>query len=377
MRKNLTLFVYSLGGGGAEKATINLAKGLREFYDIKVVVMNEVRAYECDSQIELLANDDMNAGALSKILALPKLAKKFAKLCADSDIVLASLSRPIIITALAKKYGLKAKIYAIEHTTPSKYYPNEGLANKLMLQTLKWAYGKMNGVVAVSSGGAKDLRLYFGVKDAQVLPNPIDLNEIKEFAKEEVPIRPKGFKIVSIGRLVPTKNQALLIKALDKCGIEEAKLILVGDGSERLRLESLAMELGLEERIIFIGFDKNPYKWIANADIFAYSSNLESLPTVLMEALALKIPVVSTDCPNGPREILGGADKKVFDRFGIERAKYGLLIKTNDETAMSNAFRILHENEELRQILSNSGSSGAKDYDIASIALKYYEYLES
>ncbi|MEY4504413.1 MAG: hypothetical protein RL154_707 [Pseudomonadota bacterium] len=376
MKQKLILFIYSLGGGGAEKATINLAEGLRHIFDVKIVVMSKVQAYSTNAPIEYLADDDINTNPLKKILALPKHAKKFAKDYADADFVLCALSRPIIITALAKKYGLKAKVFAVEHTTPSKYYPSEGVANMLMLQALKWAYQKMSAIFAVSQGGAIDLRLNFGVKSAQVLPNPIDLNAIKELAKIEPDIKPRGFKIVCVGRLVPTKNQALLIKALDKCGIEDAKLILVGNGSEQARLESLCEELGLMERVIFVGFDQNPYRWIANADIFAYGSNLESLPTVLLEALALKKPVISTDCISGPREILGGSEKKSFDNFGIELAKYGLLVRVNDETSMSNAFRVLYEQENLREMLANIGEAKAKEFDIYEVAKLYAQKLE-
>lgn len=377
MKQKLILFIYSLGGGGAEKAMINLAKGLEQIFDVKIVVMSKVIAYETTTQIEYLADDDINANPLKKILSLSSLAKKFAKDYADTDYVLCALSRPIIITALAKKYGLKAKVFAVEHTTPSKYYPSEGLANILMLKALKWAYSKMGKVFAVSEGGAKDLRLYFGVKDATVLPNPIDIANIKELAQIEPDIKPRGFKVVCVGRLVPTKNQALLIKAIAKLELEDINLILVGDGSEKERLKSLTEELGIEDKVVFVGFDQNPYRWIANADIFAYPSNLESLPTVLLEALALKKPVISTDCVSGPREILCGGEKKSFDNFGIELAKYGMLTRTNDETSMANAIKVLYEEPNLRDALASVGKKRAQEFDIYSVAKLYEQNIKT
>lgn len=376
-KQKLILFIYSLGGGGAEKATVNLAKGLEQIFDVKIVLMSDIIAYETNTPIEYLAKDDINANHIKKIMSLSTLAKKFAKDYADADYVLCALSRPIIITALAKKYGLKAKVFAVEHTTPSKYYPNEGLANKLMLKALKWAYGKMGQVFTVSQGGAKDLRLYFDVKDAKVLPNPIDIANIKELAQIEPDVKPKGFKVVCVGRLVPTKNQALLIKAVAKLEIDDIKLIFVGDGSERQRLESLTEELGMEEKVTFVGFDQNPYRWIANADIFAYPSNLESLPTVLLEALALKKPVISTDCISGPREILCGSEKKSFDNFGIELAKYGMLTRTNDETSMANAIKVLYEEPNLREALANVGEKRANEFDIDSVAKLYEQNIKT
>jgi glycosyltransferase involved in cell wall biosynthesis len=100
------------------------------------------------------------------------------------------------------------------------------------------------------------------------------------------------------------------------------------------------------------------------------------LPTVLLEALALKKPVISTDCISGPREILGGSEKKSFDNFGIELAKYGLLVRVNDETSMSNAFRVLYEQENLREMLANIGEAKAKEFDIYEVAKLYAQKLE-
>jgi len=111
--------------------------------------------------------------------------------------------------------------------------------------------------------------------------------------------------IISVGRLSEEKDHLLLLRAFQKIRKEcSAKLAFIGDGGLRCFLEDIVTEFGLEKDVCFLGFVENPYKYIARSNLFVLSSKSEGLPTVLIEALALGVPVVSTDCPSGPREIL-------------------------------------------------------------------------
>ncbi|WP_255640126.1 glycosyltransferase [Cupriavidus sp. EM10] len=122
-----------------------------------------------------------------------------------------------------------------------------------------------------------------------------------------------------------------------KQGIEE-RLVLVGDGASRPRLEALAKSLGLGDRVIFAGFQSNPYAWIGQARLMAFSSKMEGLPNVLLEGLAVGQVVVSTDCPTGPREIL-------------DDGRAGLLVPVGDVEGLAEAIRSGLQDEALRQTL--------------------------
>ena len=163
------------------------------------------------------------------------------------------------------------------------------------------------------------------------LYNAIDLDNIRTRAAQplEPGLVPAGPFIVSVGRLEESqKDFTSLLRAyarLVKQGIEE-RLVLVGDGASRPRLEALAKSLGLGDRVIFAGFQSNPYAWIGQARLMAFSSKMEGLPNVLLEGLAVGQVVVSTDCPTGPREIL-------------DDGRAGLLVPVGDVEGLAEAIR--------------------------------------
>lgn len=175
------------------------------------------------------------------------------------------------------------------------------------------------------------------------LYNAIDLDNIRTRAAQplEPGLVPAGPFIVSVGRLEESqKDFTSLLHAyarLVEQGIEE-RLVLVGDGASRPSLEALAKSLGLGDRVIFAGFQSNPYAWIGQARLMAFSSKMEGLPNVLLEGLAVGQVVVSTDCPTGPREIL-------------DDGRAGLLVPVGDVEGLAEAIHRGLQDEALRQTL--------------------------
>lgn len=175
------------------------------------------------------------------------------------------------------------------------------------------------------------------------LYNAIDLDSIR--AKAEQPldpaVAPREPFIVSVGRQEESqKDFTTLLRAyalLVRQGIEE-RMVLVGDGRSRPELEALAKSLGIAERVTFAGFQSNPYAWIRRARLMAFSSKMEGLPNVLLEALAVGQVVVSTDCPTGPREIL-------------DDGRAGLLVPVGDVEGLAEAIRRGLQEAPLREAL--------------------------
>ncbi|WP_280545704.1 glycosyltransferase [Halomonas sp. 11-S5] len=165
-------------------------------------------------------------------------------------------------------------------------------------------------LVAVSQGVAESVRAAmqawrFAPESLEVVPNPCPVESIRRQMREPEPDLPEGPYIVNVARLVPAKDHAMLLRAYARSGTT-LQLVLVGDGQERPRLEALASELGISERVVFAGQRTNPYPWMHHARLFVLSSRFEGMGIVLFEALACGTPVLSVDCPGGIREILKG-----------------------------------------------------------------------
>ncbi|QFU01507.1 N-acetylgalactosamine-N,N'-diacetylbacillosaminyl-diphospho-undecaprenol 4-alpha-N-acetylgalactosaminyltransferase [Halomonas sp. THAF5a] len=165
-------------------------------------------------------------------------------------------------------------------------------------------------LVTVSEGVADSTReamqvWHFEPASLNVIPNPCPLAGIRRQMVEPEPDLPDGPYIVNVARLVPAKDQALLLRAYARSQVT-LPLVLVGDGQERGRLEALAKELGIAERVIFAGQRSNPYPWMRHARLFVLSSRFEGMGIVLFEAMACGTPVLSVDCPGGIRTILKG-----------------------------------------------------------------------
>jgi glycosyltransferase involved in cell wall biosynthesis len=161
-------------------------------------------------------------------------------------------------------------------------------------------------IITVSNGVRTDFtNLRYFPKHIQTIYNPIDVKKVRILASQ-LQID-KGSYIIHVGRFDRQKRHDILIKAYARSKIQH-KLMLVGDDNTHCGREArtLVQELGLNDCVVFIGLLTNPYPLIKNASALVLSSDYEGLPTVILEAIALQTPVISTDCPSGPKEILSG-----------------------------------------------------------------------
>lgn len=165
----------------------------------------------------------------------------------------------------------------------------------------------------------------------EVLYNPYDIEEMIRKANEPVDdFNFSGKVIITHGRLEKVKNYPRLIKAfsLVRKRIPEARLLMIGEGSERVRLEELIANLGLKDDVSMIGFRSNPFCYLSKSSLYVLSSYSEGFPNSLIEGMTF-LPAVSVDCKSGPREILsdGSYDSECG---GIEETDYGILVKQSD-----------------------------------------------
>jgi len=199
------------------------------------------------------------------------------------------------------------------------------------LRQLRNYFPRDDGLIAVSHGVAADLAPLVGwpVERVQVAPNPTVTPELAALAK--APLDHPWFAsgqppvVLAVGRLMPQKDYPTLIRAFAEVRTKRpCRLVILGKGPQQLELEALAKSLGLANDIAFPGFVQNPYAYMSKAALYVMSSLFEGSPNALTEALAIGTPLVSTDCPNGPREILEGG-------------RHGRLVSIGDVNALAQA----------------------------------------
>ena len=336
--KRISIFLPSLMGGGAERVMVTLAN---EFVGRGIGVDFVLAKYEgpylkdLDPDIRVI---NLNASRLA--FSLIPLVKYFRK--EKPEVMLSALCAANCIAIIARFIsGHAFRLVVSERAVTSVATADNPLLRAKFVQLLmRVSYRKADAIIAVSSGVADDLVQNFKVPRSQinVVYNPVVTDELIELSLmrgthewldcKKIPV------VIGIGRLTSQKNFPLLIKAfallLDR---QDARLIILGEGKLKSELENLVRDLGIIEKIYFPGFVSNPFKWLRSASLFVLSSDYEGLPGTLIQAMACGTPVISTDCPSGPKEIL-------------ENGKWGRLVPLRNTEALSHAMlQTLNESE--------------------------------
>jgi glycosyltransferase involved in cell wall biosynthesis len=333
MNKKVIFFLPTLGGGGAERTVIQLANSFAEQdLNIHLIVcdLNGDKAKllpEVSQKIELV---NLDCGRVINSLMPLKLRLQTEQY----DCLVATQTHTNIIASIAKKLaGVKTCLIFREVSTPSKNIKLQGIGKFVLKALVNWTYTLAEQVVCVSKGVEADFREYYNYKKNNVttIYNPV-IDDLY-FEKLKAPVQHKFFDgrhnvILAVGRLTEAKNFGFLIRSFKALYDQhaETRLIILGEGELRGEFEVLIQELGLSEVVDLLGFDSNPYAYFKYASLFVLSSNWEGLPGVLIQALAAKLKVVSTNCPSGPMEIL-------------DNSKFGLLVECNDQIGLTQAMQ--------------------------------------
>ncbi|NLY03404.1 MAG: glycosyltransferase [Campylobacter sp.] len=341
--KRLSLFIYSMGGGGAERVVSNLLPKLCESYEVHLVMMNDTVDYEIPKSVQThyIENSAPFENGIKKLLKLPFLANRYKKLSQNLGIEIhfVWMVRPCFISAIARSIGLKGLFIFNECSTPSVLYKESNFKSKVSKFLLKKLYPKADYILPNSLESLEDLALNFGIsrQKMSVLYNATDLNFINKKADESLEFKKPFF--LSVGRLDEGKNHELLIRAFAKLKRDDVDLIILGEGILRQNLENLISELDLKESVYLLGFNANPYKYMANCISFVFVSKFEGFSNALIEALACGAFVISSEHKSGARELLGDNEWGVLVPVNDEEATFKAMQKALDDREWTNSYR--------------------------------------
>lgn len=356
--------INSLEGGGAERVFASIASALAERLPpgaVQVALLDRAELrYPLSPRIAIhtLEAQGRFARSLRGLLALARQQKP--------DLILSFLARANCAAVVVGRL-LGRPVLISERVNTSSHFAGAGLLAPQMVRRL---YPLAHGVIAVSHGVAEDLIANFGIRRArvQVIPNPVDLAALRALAAEQpaIPL-PERF-LAAVGRLAPSKNMPLLLRAFARLSSCE-HLVILGEGRERPALEQLVQELGLQGRVHMPGFLANPYAVLGRALAYASSSNAEGFPNSLLEALALGVPALSTHCPSGPAELL--ADTPQVDIAGLTRASFGLLSPVGDLEGLAAGLELLLQDRATRAHYAQAGPRRAQAFRPEAVQARY------
>lgn len=303
----VALAIPELVGGGAERVFVDLAEGLvTRGADVDIVVVRGGGDLvdQVPAGVRVVA-----LGRRETVQCVPAL-RRYLRRERPEGLVSALSHMNLAAILAARTSGFAGTVVVTQHNTLSVATGHATTARERhMARLLRVGYRWADRVVAVSTGVADDLAVTAHIPRSRidVAYNPVIFDRLRLRSVESL-VHPwaddASFRLlVAAGRLTAQKDFAGLLRALALLDPSH-RLVLLGDGPERAALQQLAAELGLADRVLFAGFVANPYPWFRRADVFVMSSAWEGLPTVLIEALAFSAPIVATDCPSGPREIL-------------------------------------------------------------------------
>ena len=353
--KQLIIFNPSIEDGGVEKNLFLITnylstKGIK----IKIICSDNRAKNKFNKKIELIypkKKIDSSGRYKKYFFCLILLIKEIIK-SRNTSV----LSFQANIYAMIVCLFFNIKIIARMNTSPSGWSHNI-IKNYIFNFFIKYA----NYVIVNSSEFKKEVDRRYNIKSICIY-NPFDFKKIKLMSNVKIKniFKKNKLKLINIGRLTDQKNQILILKAINLLKKDlNLQLIILGKGKNYNKLKDYLYENKLNNIVNLLGYKKNPYPYIKQSDVFILSSNYEGSPNVLIEAMYLKVPVISTNCPTGPKEIL-------------KNGKLGTLINTNNRNDLIQA---LYKFNKKKRVV-NSAYKSVKDYNWSKNCKKYYEMVK-
>ena len=325
----LAVVTLAFGGGGPERDTVLLCNALAaEGVPVTILALRE------EGPLRSLVDPAVHVVIVSgrrMRYAVPGL-RRVIRALAPSVVVssgIPSLNLATLVAVRTLVHRQRPKVVLREAAVPSMARHDPSRSNRIAYRILRHLYRHADRIITLTDEAGRELVEDFSVPETMIsvmrLNAVIPPSLVARLSQWDGETGRERDLIVCVGRLSREKDQRTLLRAMTLMPPERPwRLAIVGDGPERAALEAFARSHGLADRTVFVGYVADPFAWMMRARVVVLPSIYEGLPCVIMEALACGTPVVCTDCPHGPREILEGG-------------RYGTLIPVGDAAAMAAA----------------------------------------
>ncbi|TXT62374.1 MAG: putative enzyme [Promethearchaeota archaeon] len=373
LRKRIVFLIPSLEfGGGAERIASILSHMLSKYYEIIVITFYDTtESYNCSgTHIKLLPK-----ATIFNKLRLPFLIFKILKRISP-HLIISFIDYANSLTILTQiVFGMNTPLFICNHTNPlSHYQKSDRYLNSII--PILYSSKKVTKIITIADHIKEVLVNSYGInhKIIKTIYNGIDLNEIKTLKTQEIKntlhrslLENKEYvKFISMGRLIEIKGHKYLISAFAqvKKEIPNSALFILGDGPLNTSLKEFAVQKKVDKEIYFLGLKKNPYKYLAHADIFVLPSLIEGLPMSIIEAMACELPIIATKCKSGIEEI-------------VEEGTYGILVPPKDSSSLAKKMILLSKDKSLRDTYSELSLKRANYFDIHKVLEKWIRTIEN
>lgn len=388
MKNNKVLFLLPIwgGGGGGESVVSELLLHLPGTIEKVVVPFEQRGSSPVGSRIRCL-DVRLSKSFILKIWTFLLGYLRFRRVLAQE--------KPDLVLSFG---NLQNSIALLSQTSSIVRVENPPSQGSVMYRViLKMLFRRARKVLAVSKGLERDLTQNFRIpkEHIRMIYNPIDVKRIQELSRE--PLEEEYQKIfhqvaiITMGSLIEQKGHWHLIRAFAEAKRKRAdvKLILLGEGELEQGLKDLVRDLGVEDDVYFAGWQKNPFRFLARSRLFVFPSLWEGLGMALLEALACGLPVISSDCTAGPREILAPKTDPERRTKDIEYGQYGVLVPACEggfpradvplsprEALWERAMGEMLNQENVRRSFAEKARERARDFDVEKIIPQYEGLLQ-
>lgn len=357
---HITFFIASLQKGGAQRVLLNLANNFcREGYKVTIVTQyryeNEYELGEGIERVfsEITSEEVSNSRIVNFIRRFVKLRKIWKRI--KPDVIVSFIGKNNLMSIITSRFLNIPVIVSVRGE------PHEEYASKYIWKIANFLFKYADGVIFQTEMGKRAF-VEKVQKRAVVLQNPLNEKFIRPLYTGE-----RDNTIISVGRIDKNKNHRLLIEAFSDIAesYPSYKVIIYGEGESRSELEKLVKEKGLEEKVCLPGVIDDVEQMVERSKIFVLTSNTEGMPNALIEAMALGVPCISTDCPcGGPKELIVDGEN-------------GFLIPINDKALLTERLRMLIEDEELYKKISINAGKLVDKLNPSSVFKTWEEYILS
>ncbi len=374
MHKKSILFVYSnMGDGGTQRQKSILSKELKNKYNLTMALFKNEHVHKFDGQIiDIKAPTTKNVFlflyyAARRIYVLRKLFKSN-----NYDIIISSSLVSNTFSLLVKcLFRVNIPVIITFNNANKLKSKDMGLSGKIASFLNRKLSSCADLIVPVSNGLREELiKDKYPERKVKTIYNGIPIDEIIKLSKEKLDsnhakiLKRQTFKIIAVGRLSKQKDYFTLLKAIEVLRSKyKVELIILGEGELKAEIISEIHKRNISENVHLIGWVKNPYKYIKKSDVFVLSSLWEGFPNVILEALCCGLPVVSTDCPTGPSEI-------------IKSGYNGFLVSVGDYIALAKYISELISNQKKASKIVINGMKRAQDFSIQEISSQWSKTIE-